>query len=128
MEYVAALYFRWLDPANERPQRRDEARQWYLQILQVNPQHKFANYVLGVIDYEKAFAITRSVPGFPRPIADAESRRSLRSNVGGMLYDSAANFLRSVEIDPNNSDAMTYRTRKERRSLYSRISRRLHKT
>jgi hypothetical protein len=69
---------------------------------------RFANYVCGLIDYQKACNIIRSTKGFPRRrLADEESRRSLRAQVGPLLTDSAANFLRSLEIDPNNSDAMT---------------------
>ena len=62
----------------------------------------------GVIDYNKAFVLIRSTSGFPRPLADEETRRSLRAKVGPLLENSAANFLRALKIDPNNSDAMTY--------------------
>ena len=86
----------------------DDARHWYAQIAERNPQHRYAHYACGVIDYNKAFVLIRSTSGFPRPLADEETRRSLRANVGPLLEDSAANFLRSLETDPNNSDAMTY--------------------
>jgi tetratricopeptide (TPR) repeat protein len=108
MEYLAALYFRWMDPTNQAPARRDEARQWYAHIAQTNPQHGFANYMLGVIDYEKAFPMIRSGTGFPRPLTEENRRRSLRAQVGPLFEESARNFLRSLEIDPNNRDAMTY--------------------
>ncbi len=119
MEYLGALYFWWREPPPttkdlreiilraQRWARRDDARQIYTHIAEINPHHRFANYVCGLIDYEKAFAIIRSTRGFPRSLADEESRRSLRAQVGPLLTDSAANFLRSLEIDPNNSDAMT---------------------
>lgn len=109
MEYLGALYFWWRDPATTGlGTRHDDARQIYTRIAEINPRHRFANYVCGLIDYEKAFKIIRSIPGFPRrPLGDEESRRSLRAKVGPLLTDSAANFLRSLEIDPNNSDAMT---------------------
>ena len=108
MEYLAALYFWWRDPPTELWARRDDARQWYARIAENNPQHGFARYACGVIDYEKAFVVIRSTPGFPRPLADEESRRSLRAKVGPLLDDSAVSFLRSLDIDPNNSEAMTY--------------------
>jgi hypothetical protein len=109
MEYLGAVYFWWRDPANAGlGVRHDDARQMYTRIAEINPRHRFANYVCGLIDYEKAFKTIRSIPGFPRrPLADEESRRSLRAQVDPLLTDSAANFLRSLEIDPNNSDAMT---------------------
>lgn len=108
MEYLAALYFRWLEPANQRPERRDEARQWYAHLLETNPQHRLANYVLGVIDYEKASAIIRSARGFPHPLTDKNDRQSLRAQAGPLLAESARNVLRSLEIDPNSGNAMTY--------------------
>jgi tetratricopeptide (TPR) repeat protein len=111
MEYLAALYFWWRDPAGEVWQvwaRRDDARHWYAQIAERNLQHRYAHYACGVIDYNQAFVLIRSTSGFPRPLADEETRRSLRAKVGPLLENSAANFLRALEIDPNNSDAMTY--------------------
>jgi len=108
MEYLAALYFWWRDPASGLWARRDEARHWYAKIAEHNPQHRYAHYVCGVIDYDKAFTLIRSTPGFPRPLADEETGRSLRSKAGPLLGDSATNFLRSLEIEPNNLDAMTY--------------------
>jgi len=38
----------------------------------------------------------------------SDTTRSLRAKVGPLLKASDANFLRSLEIDPNNSDAMAY--------------------
>lgn len=109
MEYLGAVYFWWRDPTTAGlGVRHDDARQIYTRIAEINPRHRFANYVCGLIDYEKAFKIIRSIPGFPRrALADEETRRSLRAQVGPLLEDSAASFLRSLEIDPNNSDAMT---------------------
>ena len=110
MEYLAALYFWWRDPASDMWDlwvRRDDARDWYARIAEHNTQHRYAHYACGVIDYQKAFVLIRSTPGW-RHLADENTRRSLRSKVGSLLDDSAASFLRSLEIDPNNSDAMAY--------------------
>ena len=108
MEYLGALYFWWRDPATENWARRDDARRWYARLLEINPRHRFANYVCGVIDFDSSFKIIRSTPGFPRPLANDESGRSLRAKVDPLLKVSAQNFLRSLEIDPANSDAMIY--------------------
>jgi tetratricopeptide (TPR) repeat protein len=107
MEYLAALCFWWRDPATGGRTRQDEARQWYARIAEIHPQHRFANYLCGVIDCEKASAIVHSAPGYPRPLAE-ESRRSLRAQVGSLLDHSAANFLRSLEIEPGSTDSMTF--------------------
>ena len=107
-----ALYFWWRDPARESLgqvwARRDDARHWYARIAELNPRHRYAHYACALIDYEKAFVLIRSTPGFPRPLADEEARRSLRAKVCPLLENSAANFLRALEIDPDNADAMTY--------------------
>lgn len=108
MEYLAALYLWWRDPSTQLWARRDDARQWYARVAENNAQHGFAYYACAVIDYEKAFVVISSTSGFPRPLTDEESRRSLRVKVGPLLEDAAANFLRSLELDPDNSDAMTY--------------------
>ncbi len=110
MEYLAALYFWWRDPASELWDlwaRRDDAQYWYTRIAEHNRQHRYAHYACGVIDYQKAFVLIRATPGW-RHLADEKTRRSLRSKVGPLLDNSAANFVRSLEIDPSNSDAMTY--------------------
>jgi tetratricopeptide (TPR) repeat protein len=159
MEYLAALYFQWLHPAPVLPPspwsgdfcaRRDDAKEWYQRILEIDPQHRFANYVCGAMDYDKAMPIISSVKvlaqirlekkslpaaflshiaqrlaipvpatidlldpggtvppntGFP---TDEEIRRSLRAKVGPLLANSTRSFLRSLEIEPNNKDAMRY--------------------
>jgi tetratricopeptide (TPR) repeat protein len=107
LEYLAALYFWWRDPATELWARRDDARQSYERILHTNPQHKYAHYMCGVIDSEKAMQIIRSTPGYPRPLTD-ESRRSVQAKAGSLLAEGSRNLLRSLEIEPNNSDTMTY--------------------
>jgi tetratricopeptide (TPR) repeat protein len=117
MEYLGLLYFRWREPdtskdlraiisRQQRWARRDDARQIYTRLAEINPRHRFATYLCGMIDYEKAFPIIRSTKRFPRP-ADEERRRSLRAEVGPLLQESAASFLRSLEVNPNSISAMT---------------------
>ena len=107
MEYLALLYFWWRDAGTELWARGDDARHCYERILEINPRHKFANYMCGVIEADKAMEIVRSTPGFPLPRTDS-NRRIVQAKAGPLLADSAKNLLRSLEIDPNNKDAMTY--------------------
>jgi tetratricopeptide (TPR) repeat protein len=118
MEYLGLLYFWWREPDTSKDLRaiilreqrwahRDDAKQICTRLAEVNPRHRFANYFCGSIDYEKAFAILRSTKGFPRPLVDEERRRSLRAEVGRLLEDSATNFLRALEINPNSLSALT---------------------
>jgi tetratricopeptide (TPR) repeat protein len=108
MEYLAALYSWWRDPPTESFARLDEAKQTYERLLQINPQHRFANYASGVIDWQKGMRIVRADTGFPRPLVDEESRRSLNAKAAPVLANTARNLLRSLELEPNNTDAMTY--------------------
>jgi hypothetical protein len=50
----------------------------------------------------------RSNTGFPRPLTDENRRRSLRAQAGPLLAESARNFLRSLEMEPDNQGAMTH--------------------
>jgi tetratricopeptide (TPR) repeat protein len=118
MEYLAGLYFWWLDPATERRVRGDDAKQWYQRVLDINLQHPFANYACGVIDYENAMRMIRWNTGFPTPPADVKSQRSLRAKAGPLLEDSARNFLRALELEPDNTDAMTFLIFVRRDQLY----------
>ena len=118
MEYLGLLYFWWREPdttkdlraiivRQQRWARRDDALRIYTRLAEINTRHRLANYVCGRIDYKTAFAITRATKGFPRVLADKERRRSLRAEVGPLLEDSAASFLRSLEVNPDSISAMT---------------------
>jgi len=108
IEYLAALYYAILDPATEGRARLYDAKLWYRRLLEINPQHPFANYMCGVIDYQTAFPTIRSNAGFPSPLTDDSRCRSLRAQTGPLLTESARNFLRSLEIDPKSTQAMIY--------------------
>jgi tetratricopeptide (TPR) repeat protein len=108
IEYLAALYYAVLDPVTEHTARPDDAKLWYARLLEINPQHPFANYMCGVIDYQTAFPTIRSNAGFPSPLTDDSRCRSLRAQTGPLLTESARNFLRSLEIDPKSTQAMIY--------------------
>lgn len=102
MEYLAALYYAWLDPTsdafgNRRRLRLADAQRWYKRILEIDPEHKFANYVCGVIGWETVFDLMRSSGTYPRPLRNEEARRSLREQIAPLLDDSTRNLLRSLE-------------------------------
>ena len=87
MAYLAALYHAWSDSTdpwgNKRRSRLTEAQHWYRRLLEIDPQHKFANYICGVIDWEKGFELLRSSGNYPRPLTNEEAadrfmRKSLR--------------------------------------------------
>ncbi|MEZ5353749.1 MAG: hypothetical protein R2762_14010 [Bryobacteraceae bacterium] len=107
MEYLAYLYFDWLDndtdsPGATRASRLTEAKHWYKQILEIYPEHRFANYVCGVIDWKRAFELIRSSGTFPLPLPSEEVRQSLHSQVTPLLDEAVRNLLRALEIDPED--------------------------
>jgi tetratricopeptide (TPR) repeat protein len=123
MEYLAALCHAWLDPisdslGNNRYSRLTDALHWYKRIIEIDPGHSFANYVCGVIDWESAFEIMRASGSYPRPLPSEEARRSLHSQIAPLLDDGARNLARSLEIDPNNWNAMSYLSAVKRAQAY----------
>ena len=64
MEYLAALYYAWMEPtANSmwtgRRSRLVDAQHCYGRLLEVDAKHKFANYVCGVMDWQRAYDVMR---------------------------------------------------------------------
>ncbi|MBV8550328.1 MAG: hypothetical protein JOY54_03430 [Acidobacteriaceae bacterium] len=113
MEYLAALYYAWIDPntdwlGTKRRSRLDEAKHWYERILEMNREHRFANHVCGAIDWQKAFDLMRSSGSYPRPLPNEEARRSLHTQISPLLDASTRNLLRAIEIDPASRNAMTF--------------------
>ncbi len=113
MEYLAALYYRWAHPdtelgGNRRRSRLDDAKRLYKEIFYIDPEHNFANYVCGVIDWEKAFNVLRASGRYPRPLPNEEARRALHAKVEPLLDEAARNLLRALEIDPVNWWPMGY--------------------
>jgi hypothetical protein len=92
----------------EQSSRLDEAKPWYKCILEVDPHHKFATYVCGVINWQKGFELMRASGRYPRPLPDDEARRSLHAQIAPLLDESSRNLLPSLEIDPDNWYAMRY--------------------
>ena len=106
MEYLASLYYWWVDPdtdslGNKRRSRADDAQHIYKQIIELYPEHSFAYYVCGMIEWEKAFKLMRAST-YPRPLGNEEARRSLSAQVSPLLDNAAQNLLRSLELDSND--------------------------
>jgi len=92
-----------------------EARNWYNQLLAVDPNNRDAYYSIGFIDWSQwypAYGAARSRLGMrqedPGPIRDAAVRASLRAQWWPTLEDGIWNLNRALELDPNYADAMAY--------------------
>ena len=113
MEYLAQVFFAWSDNGADgwcdtQHTRLAEAKHWYQQILGIDPQHKSAHYVCGVIDWRRAFEVIRYSGSYPRPLPSEEARQSLHSQVAPLLDEAERNLSRSVEIDPDDWQPMSY--------------------
>jgi tetratricopeptide (TPR) repeat protein len=93
----------------------DEAREWYVKLVEVDPTNKEAYYSLGVIAWAKwypalgkARADLNMRPEDPGPLKDKKVRDQLREKYAGMIEDGIGHLKKSLEIDPNYDDAMAY--------------------
>ena len=92
----------------------DEARQWQLKLLELQPTAKEAHYALGVIAWTRfypAWQAARKRSGLkledPGPFKDAKLRASMKAEWGAVLQEGVDHLLRAIELDPEYDDAMT---------------------
>ena len=93
----------------------DQARQWQLRLLEIDPNNKEAHFALGVIAWSKfapAYQAARARAGLkagdPGPFKDAKLRSAMRGEWEPVLQDGIQHLQRAVELDPRYDDAMTY--------------------
>src|SRR5260370_158238 len=93
----------------------DNARDWFLRVVNADPRNRDAYYSLGVIDWMKwypnlmqARAKLGMKPEDPGPLTDAAIRLDLKLNYGPTIEDGITNLKKALEIDPSYSDAMAY--------------------
>ncbi len=104
---IASLYF------NQK--KLDEAREWHLKLLAVNPKNKDSYYVLGVIAWTKSFqrrmearAKLGMKPEDPGPLKDKKVREAVREVNLPVVEEGISNLNKALEIDKEYDDAMAY--------------------
>jgi tetratricopeptide (TPR) repeat protein len=104
---IASLLF------NEK--KLDEANQWYLKLVSLNPNNKEAYYTLGVIAWTKAFqprmearAKMGMKPEDPGPLKDKKIRAELAAKNGPIIEEGLKDLDKSLQLDPEYDDAMAY--------------------
>lgn len=98
----------------EKKAKLDEAENWYAKRIAIEPSSE-AYYTLAVISY------IRWVPAWlgarnqlkmrqedPGPLKDKKVRDDLREQYGGLVDGAIENLNKSLEINPEYEDAMTY--------------------
>jgi TonB family protein len=93
----------------------DDARGWYLKLIEADPGRKEAHYSLGVIAWASWYPEWNAArvklgmrPDQPGPFEDAAVRADLRSRHGAMLRDGFHHLIEALAIDPQYDDAMAY--------------------
>ena len=94
----------------------DEARGWYLKVVEADPGRKEAHYSLGVIAWANWYPAWNAArvklgmrPDAPGPIADPAVRADLRSRYEATLQDGIDHLNKALAIDPQYDDAMAYK-------------------
>ncbi len=112
-EYLAGLYFWWRaaeegNSGGTYPSRLDDAHRAYEEIVASNPRNKSANYMLGVIDMNKAFKLVQKSGRYPRPLEDAQARAALDARLSPLVAEAARVLSLAIEIDSKDWFPMSY--------------------
>lgn len=118
LQYLASLSLREaqvLPDQEARLTKYDEARSWYLKLLELDPKDKEAYDSIGMIAWMKcnpelmnARARLSMKPGESGPLPDPAVRQSLNAKYGPVIEDGIANLNKALEIDPQYEDPMNY--------------------
>ncbi len=93
----------------------DEAKEWYVKLIQADPQNKEGFYSLGVIDWVKWYAAWMKSradlgmkPEEPGPLKDKKVKAELKEKYSAIIEDGIKNLDQALKIDANYDDAMAY--------------------
>jgi tetratricopeptide (TPR) repeat protein len=93
----------------------DDARDWYLKLIAVDPKNKEAYYSLGVIDWMKwyprwmeALNNQNMKPDTPMPFKDKKIKAALAEKYGSLVDDGIKNLQTAMDIDKEYDEAMAY--------------------
>jgi TonB family protein len=93
----------------------NDARGYYLRVLEADPGKKEAHYSLGVIAWASWYPVWIAArenlgmrPETPGPIEDAAVRADLRSRSETTLRDGIDHLNKALALDPRYDDAMAY--------------------
>jgi Tfp pilus assembly protein PilF len=102
-------------PIEQKRQKLDDAKVWYLKLAEVDPANKEAYYSLGVIAWAKWYPALMSAraklgmkPEDPGPIKDKKLKEELKAQWMPVIDDGLKNLEKALEIDNEYDDAMAY--------------------
>jgi TonB family protein len=119
LESLASLkYLESQDVQSEADKSKllDEARGWYLKVVEAAPGKKEAHYSLGVIAWASWYPEWNAArvklgmrPETPGPFVDATVRATLRSRYEATVLDGIDHLNTALALDPKYDDAMAYK-------------------
>ena len=93
----------------------DEANEWNLKLISLNPKSKEAYYTLGVIAWTKALVSDGEAraklgmkPDDPGPLKDKKVRLEVAARNGPIVDEGIKDLDKSLELDREYDDAMAY--------------------
>jgi TonB family protein len=93
----------------------DEAASWYQKILAADPRETEAYYSLAVIDWIKWYSNWMRArpelgmhPEDSGPLTNVAVRQDLLARYSSLIADAMANLEKALELDPQNTDVMSY--------------------
>jgi tetratricopeptide (TPR) repeat protein len=104
---IASLFF------NQK--KLDDAKEWNMKLIAVDPANKEALYTLGVISWTKAFQVRMEAraklgmkPEEPGPLKDKKVRAEVREKNLATVEDGLKNLEKALDVDKEYADAMAY--------------------
>jgi tetratricopeptide (TPR) repeat protein len=114
---MASLAYNEADqlPADQKAAKFDEAAGWYTKLVTADPKSRDGFYSLGAIAQKKfypALMLARlnasMKPDDPGPLKDKKAKAELAAKYSSIVDEGLNNLKKSLEIDPENDDAMAY--------------------
>jgi tetratricopeptide (TPR) repeat protein len=104
---IALLYF------NQK--KMDQAKEWYMKLIEVEPQNKEALYTLGVIAWTRAYQDRMEArakmgmrPEDPGPLKDKKVREALAQKNLPTIEEGIKDLERAISVDKEYDDSMAY--------------------
>jgi len=114
---LASLAYNEADPlpADQKNAKLDEAAAWYTKLVQADPKNRDGFYSLGAIAQKKFYPALMTArvnanmkPDEPGPLKDKKAKAELAAKYSTIIDDGIGNLKKSLDIDPENDDAMAY--------------------
>ncbi len=117
LAYLASLCYNQAGSlqGEEKVKKLDEARDWNMKLIEVDPKAKEAFYSVGVIAWSKwypalgkARAELGMKPEDPGPIKDKKVKEELKQKYSGIIEEGISSLNKALDVDKEYDDAMAY--------------------